>query len=436
MTTPLAVLARLRGTYWFLPSVVTIASLVLGVVLTQIDRLYPDVALALAFTGGADGARGILVAVAGSMITVVSVTFSVTIVALTVSSQHFGPRLLNSFMRDKAAQLVLGTFIGTFAYCLVVLRTVQGEGDGYARFVPHLAVTMALVLTLISVGTLIYYVHHVSSSLQVSEIAAGVTRDFEAAIDRMYPEKSGSAPAEPQLMPPSPPPGAVRIPARVSGYLQEVDGERLLRVTEDEDVTVWMRAAPGEFVTEGGTLAAVHPAPADRDAFSARLHAVLVIGNDRTARQDVGFAVQQLVEVALHALSPGMNEPFTAITCIDRLGQGLSKLAGRSLPDARRLDGQGRLRIVAPPQTFEQTLRDAIGPIRRHAKGDAYICERLLQVLATVSEVAVRAGDRAAIRTEATSVYEAGLAQLIPAEQPHYEAAYRRVLDVLGSGQA
>ncbi|HEX6973245.1 MAG TPA: DUF2254 family protein, partial [Vicinamibacterales bacterium] len=172
----LTVWNRLRSTYWFVPALLTLASIALGVGLVAMDSWYPEAAgtLGWVYNGGASGAQALLSAVAGSMITVVSVTFSVTVVALTVSSQHFGPRLLNSFMRDAAAQLVLGTFIGTFAYCVVVLRTVHGEGDGYAVFVPHLAVTAGVALTLVSVGMLIYYVHHVSASLQVSEIAHSV----------------------------------------------------------------------------------------------------------------------------------------------------------------------------------------------------------------------------------------------------------------------
>jgi uncharacterized membrane protein len=161
---PLAILERFRSTYWFVPSVVTIAAIALAVIVVAIDRRYSNSTawLGWAYGGGADGARALLSAVAGSIMTVVSVTFSVMVVALTVSSQHFGPRLLNSFMRDNAAQLVLGTFTGTFAYCLMVLRTVQGEGDGYSAFVPHLAVTVALALTLVSVGMLIFYVHHIA----------------------------------------------------------------------------------------------------------------------------------------------------------------------------------------------------------------------------------------------------------------------------------
>jgi uncharacterized membrane protein len=190
-------------------------------------------------------------------------------------------------------------------------------------------------------------------------------------------------------------------------------------------------AAPGSFLIEGSTVALVHPPPGDLEDFGKRLQPLLVVGNDRTSQQDIGFAVQQLVEVALHALSPSMNEPFTAITCVDRLSQGLSRLAGRSMPDPCRQDGDGDLRVVAHPQSFDGTLRDAFGPIRRNARGNPAVLERLLQALATLAGSSVREGDRAAIREEAAHVYQVGLSDLDPPSLPRFEARYRRLLEAL-----
>jgi uncharacterized membrane protein len=168
--------AHLRSTYWFLPSLITLGCMGLAFGMIALDRHAADREMLPRWLtgGGSDGAREILSSVAGSIITVVSVTFSVTIVALTVASQHFGPRLLNNFMRDTAVQAVLGIFIGTFVYCLLVLRTVQGASDHYERFIPHLGVAGAMLLTLVSVGALIFYVHHVATAIQVSQIALNV----------------------------------------------------------------------------------------------------------------------------------------------------------------------------------------------------------------------------------------------------------------------
>jgi uncharacterized membrane protein len=396
---PLVVLNRLRSTYWFVPSVVTVGAVALAIVMVEVDRIYSNSTawLGWAYGGGAAGARALLSAVAGSVMTVVSVTFSVMVVALTVSSQHFGPRLLNSFMRDNAAQLVLGTFTGTFAYCLMVLRTVQGEGDGYSTFVPHLAVTAALILTLISVGMLIFYVHHIATSLQVSEITAGVARDLERTVAALYPEPFGGSTGPPVREPPPVPDGAVTVMAGRSGYLREIDSEAVLVLARECDTTIWLLTRPGDFVIEGRPIAAVHPPPRESDGLARRLRGAYAIGTDRTSTQDADFAVQQLVEVALRALSPGVNEPFTAITCIDRLGQGLMKLASRSIPGAIRTDDAGAVRVVAQPRTFVELVEAAFDPIARYAGRNPAVANRLLETLGMLADAARRTEDRQAI---------------------------------------
>ena len=144
----------------------------------------------LFYTGGADGARALLSAVAGSMISVTATAFSITIVALQLAASSYGPRLLRNFMQDTGNQIVLGTFIGTFIYCLLILRTVHGEGDGYSQFVPDISVTVGLVLAIASIGVLIYFIHHASTIIQVSHIISGVTADLDSAIERLFPRNS------------------------------------------------------------------------------------------------------------------------------------------------------------------------------------------------------------------------------------------------------
>lgn len=403
---PGALWDRLRSTYWFVPSLVTMACLVLALTLTWLDRTYTEMPGWMGWTygGGADGARALLSAIAGSTITVVSVTFSVMVVALTVSSQHFGPRLLSSFMRDSASQAVLGTFTGTFAYCLVVLRTVQGDdGDTYTGFVPHLAVTGAVILILVSVAMLIYYVHHIALSMQVSEITARVVEDLERSIDRIYPQEVGEAGA-PDTPAAAAPAEAMLIRSVTSGYVQEVDGPALLSAASRARTTVWILQRPGAFVVAHQPVAAAFPLPADRERLEREISGAFTFGADRTSRQDVAYAAQQLVEVALRALSPGVNEPFTAVTCIDRLTQGLARLAQRGLPSATRTDEDGHGRVIAAPRRFDELLFELFEPIARHAESEPVVRERLHQALSTLRALASRPDDRAAIDRLAAQV--------------------------------
>ena len=410
---PSAIWQRLLSSFWFIPSLVTLGAIASALLFIELDERSSD-ASDLAFFiygGGPEGARAVLSALAGSMITVVSVTFSVTVVALTVASQHFGPRLLSNFMRDKAAQLVLGTFIGTFAYCLVVLRTVRGESDQISAFVPHLAVTGALALALMSVAMLIYYVHHVSASMQVSEITSSVATDLERSIKRLYPERIGRDLDHGRGAPP-PPPEAVAIEAAASGYVQSVESDDLLALATECHTVIWLDIRPGDFVTRGGLVARVHPAPPDVPSVTRGLNDAIVLGADRSAHQDAGYPVQQLVEVALHALSPGINEPFTAITCIDRLGQGLCMLARRDTPSALRADDEGHLRVVTRPLTFEGMLADAFDPIRPYAAGDPTVARHVIDVFQRVARQATRDQDLDAIRRQGQLMVEAATREL------------------------
>lgn len=389
---------------------VTVAAIIAAQALIWVDRVNSgtNMWLGWAYGGGADGARALLSAIAGSTITVVSVTFSVLVVALTVSSQHFGPRLLTNFMRDTPAQLVLGTFTGTFAYCLMVLRTVQGDGgDDYSFFVPHLAVTGAVLLTLFSVGMLIYYVHHVAVAMQVSEITSRVARDFEHAIERLYPEPIGEGSEPPEDRPPDPPPDAIWISSPGSGYIQEIDSARVIDLAGTHETLVWLTRRPGDFVIDGMPIAALDPAARDIDGLKRALRKVYVIGEDRTSTQDAGFAIQQLVEVALRALSPGVNEPFTAITCIDRLGQGFTKLLTRRIPGPIRTNDEGRPCAIALARPVEELVCEAFEPIALGAGGSHVVVMRLLDTLEFLARGAQRSADRRAIVRAADVVFTA-----------------------------
>ena len=400
----------LRGTYWAVPSAMSVAAVLLSAGMIQLDQAATPTLLnrlSWVYTGGPEGARAVLSTIAASMITVAGVTFSITIVALTLASQQFGPRLLRNFLRDFGNQVVLGTFVSTFLYCLLVLRTVRGSDA--EEFVPHLAVTVGVILAMLSLGVLIFFIHHVATSIQASRIIANVAADLEGAIDRLFPEtigedcasaddrgasQNGSAEAH----------GARAVRAKTTGYVQAIDAERLMNIARAHDLVVWVHARPGSFVRTGGVLLTIASASSTAHPDETSIHPVFIMGSDRTGTQDVTFFIQQLVELAVRALSPGINDPGTARLCIDRLEQALCHLGGRRMPSAERQDGEGRVRVVACPLTFADAVESAFDEIARSGRSSGSVTCRLLEAVGNVGSCVERDADRSALAREAAAV--------------------------------
>jgi uncharacterized membrane protein len=397
---------KLRESYWFLPTVMT----AVAVGLTQLTRMVDD---RIEFdmiegkwwiwSGGAEGARALLSTIAGSMITVAGVVFSVTIVALTLASQQYGPRLLRNFMRDRSNQVVLGTFISTFVYCLVVMRMVRGVED--SEFVPYVSVTGGMVLALASVGVLIHFIHHVSSSIQAQTLITRVFDELEATIARLYPEKLGTNPHDESEAKAQVPPNMERESRRIgagrSGYLEAVEAETLLEQAADADLIVALKVRPGDFVVCGDTVALAWPSARCDDDHAREILGAFILGEGRTQPQDAGFPAIQLVEVALRALSPSLNDPFTAINCIDWLGAALGDLAERKIPSRYRLGEKGALRVIAEPSTLVQLADEVLHPLRRGARGHVSVTMRLFEAMHAVAVRASRPEDIASIREHA-----------------------------------
>lgn len=426
----------LRGTYWAVPSAMAAAAIGLSVAIVQLDEAatasWLD-RLSWVYTGGPEGARAVLSTIAASMITVAGVTFSITIVALTLASQQFGPRLLRNFLRDLGNQIVLGTFVSTFIYCLLVLRTVRGSDD--EEFVPHLAVTVGVALAMLSLGVLIFFIHHVATSIQASRIIANVAEDLEGAIDRLFPETIGEDVASADG-PRASADGLSEVHrmrmvmARTTGYVQALDSDRIMRVACEHDLVVRVHARPGSFVRDGSVLLTVAPGEGGPDDKS--FHDGFIIGSDRTGTQDVMFFIDQLVELAVRALSPGINDPGTARLCIDRLEQALCHLGGRQMPSAERYDDDGRVRVVACPLTFPAVLESAFTELARYARSSASVTCRLLEAVGSIRSCVKREADRSALVREA-AVVAAGIsdASLSRHEREMIAQSHRAALDVL-----
>ena len=395
---------NIRTSFWFLPALLTILAILLAVGIVTVDETFNDEvlqALGWVWSGGPEGAREVLATIASSMIGIAGVTFSITLVALSLASSQFGPRLLRNFMRDTGNQIVLGTFIATFVYCLLVLRTVRGD-DG-SVFVPNLAVTIGLLLAVVSLGVLIYFIHHVSMSIQAPQIIAVVAQELDEAMQRLFPERLGYSHSSTtqevttndqslQFSRKGHP-----VPAAGSGYLQAIDLDTLMQQAMCHDVLLQLHYRPGQFVVRGTPLMQVLPGERLTPELVATLTDTCVLGAERTVLQDVEYAFDQLMEIAVRALSPGVNDPVTALMCLDRLGAALCELSQREIPSAHRYDEHGQLRIIASPVTFAAIVELTFNPIRQYGRTNAEILLHLLDTISTVCAQTTDAGARAAL---------------------------------------
>ena len=423
----------LRGSYWFVPSLMTAAAVVLSYALLALDRRLVFSSLsgyAWIYAGGASGARSVLSTVASSVITVAGTTFSITIATLSLTSSQFGPRLLRGFLRDTGNQIVLGTFIGTFVYCLLILRTIRGEQQDV--FVPNFSVTMGVFLALASVGVLIYFINHVSASIQASEVIKSVSVELNEAIDRLYPVTIGEGSGE--LTPSERDSSAlpsVPVAAKRSGYVQSVDEDRLMALAKSAGGFLTIVHRPGAFATEGAPLARLHAAPPLPKEFENDLNKAFTMGPNRTMTSDAGFGMDQLVEVASRALSPGINDPFTAMSCLNRIGEALSRLATRPVPSPCRYDDGGVLRIIARPLLFREMVSSAFDPIRQYASSSLAVTLHLLETLEVVTVQAGGEENREALRRQARLVHDGRSALSEPADREAVSERYARTMQSL-----
>ncbi|MEX2570464.1 MAG: DUF2254 domain-containing protein [Gemmatimonadota bacterium] len=410
----------LRASYWFIPALMSVGAVILSVVLLRVDRQIgadiPPGAWYI-FGGGPEGARALMSSIVTAMISATSIVFSITIVALTLASGQFGSRLLRNFMRDRSNQVTLGTFIATFVYALLALRSIRSVDDG--EFVPPVTITAGVLLVFASVGVLIYFIHHVAESIQADRLIATTAYELRKAIERLYPAALGDPPP-PQIdtpeaeLPADFAENRFTVRAEEENVLQAIDTERMLEVARKRDLIVELHFRPGDFIQEGAALASVWPRSADEQEVHRQVRLAIVVGTHRTLQQDAEFGIHQLVEIAVRALSTGINDPFTAMSCIDRLASALAWLTGRSFPARYRHDDahDGKLRVIADTTSFAGFVDSAFNQIRQSAGHSAAVYIRLLEALATVASRAVTVEQRTAVRKHADLVRDAALRAL------------------------
>ncbi len=430
--------SNLRSSLWFLPSLIVAASVVLAVALIEADSAVSDRWLARwprLFGAGAAGARGMLSTIAGSMMSVVGVTFSMTLVALSMASSQYTSRILRNFMRSRLTQAVLGVFAGIFTYCLIVLRTIRGGDEGV--FVPSLAVFFGFVLAVGGVGVLIFFIHHVASSIQASSIIASVAKETVQAIDRLSPERLGQGlddAEEGQTPPPLSDRSWHLVPADGSGYIKGVDNAALLRLARERKIVVRMERGVGEFVIENTPLVSLTlEAPPDSETM-VELQTAFSLSRHRTVEQDAAFGIRQIVDIALKALSPGINDTTTAVTCVDYLTTILARLAPRQIPSSRRYE-DGDLRVIAKGPSFQSLLSEAFDQIRESATGNLGIMLRMLGAVQTIASLAAESSRRQALHEQVELIAEMAKRTIeSPHDRSRFESRLAQVRETLKTG--
>jgi uncharacterized membrane protein len=403
---------ELRTTLWVVPSILVVISGLLFVVTFEIDvaAYYHHITLPTWIrTGNADAERQVLIAIAAAVITVIGVVFSITILALTLASQQFGPRMMRNFVRDVGNQVTLGVFVGTFVYAVLALGSINSLNPD---FVPYLSTSVAEMLLLVDLAILIYFIHHIAKSIQLPEVIAGIADDLMHSIDAEFPDHVGAVTAPndglhagktvPELLALIEERGAV-VPSQVSGYIQYVGYGQLIDIATRTDSVIRLEHRPGHFLATGRPLAMVWPRGAAPEVALA-LSKAHVTGPHRTLVQDPVFAIDQLVEIAIRALSSAVNDTFTALTCIDWLSAGLGRVSGRVLDEGVYRDSSGNVRLIESDPSYARMVNRAFDKIRQAAHGMPAVLIRLIDSIGSIMLDTTSPQQRAVLRRQADMV--------------------------------
>src|SRR6201985_1938381 len=358
-------------------------------------------------SGSADAARQILTAIAAAVITVVGVVFSIILVPLTLASTQFGPRMLRNFIRDRGTQLTLGTFVATFVYAVLLLASI-GVGS-HGEFVPHLGVTVTLGVMVADLAVLIYFIHHTAASIQLPQVIASIAADLAEAIREQGSGNTGphpkAGPTAAELTGRAEEGGAVLL-APVSGYVQFIRHQSLVRLATEADAVINLEHRPGHFVVRGHRFATVWPAEAARPIRQAlgRAH---VVGPHRTLSQDVSFGIDQLVEIGLRALSAAVNDTFTALTCIDWLSENLCKIVVQWHPARVHRDDRGYIRVIAAEPSYDRLGERFLEKLMQSRRGQPAVMIRMLEALARIMAETTSEGQRRVLLEQAQMINRA-----------------------------
>ena len=387
-----------RTGFWFVPTLMIIAAVLLATVLPEVDKHLSSSTPEWIKTTG-DTARSTLSSLASAVLTVAGVIFSITVVTLSITSSQLGPRLLRNFLGESVTQITMGSCVSCSIYCLILLWRIDDANGEW--FVPHLSVALATLMTLGVLCIVIYFIHRVAHSVQSMNVVADVANDLDQSIQRLFPDSLGdhgsTESSKKQLLSKLNEEKTKSVCAPRDGYLQAVDSEVLFNVSKEKDLLIVLDCRPGDFLITGRPVARCLPEDKCDDDTAKKLGDAFLVGNRRTPRQDIQCAINELVEVAVRALSPGINDPFTVIASIDRLSATFCRLATRETPAAVRLDDDGNPRVVTNPIAFPDALQAGFDQIRQYGATSIAVSQRLLHACSAIAESTHRQVDRDAL---------------------------------------
>lgn len=428
MSIRLALLTEaIRSRLWVIPGVAAVAAFITAIALVALDRsLGADVPTFISFDGGAESARSILSTIAAAMLSFTGLVFTVTMLVLQLASSQLSPRVTRTFLRDRLNQIVLGLFVATFVYALLVLREVRSPDPG-PEFVPGIATWWAIALLLASIAAFIAYINHMARSIRASSVIASVAGETRDAIERLYPEGVGDGPGE----------GAVTsvrssAAARVSsgttaidsgdasGVVVAIDDSRLLGHAIDAGVVLEVVPRVGDHVVARSPIVVVRGGAPRSEADDAFLRSTIRIGRERTMEQDAAFGFRQLVDIAERALSPGINDPSTAVLVLDELHDLLRRLIRRRFPASVRLDDAGAVRLILPRPDWSDYLDLALDEIRLYGAGSLQVARRMTRLLDDL--LAVAPPDRIATVRQHRAVLDGAIERAFSADHDRSRA--------------
>jgi len=382
---------ELLTTFWFLPVLIICLAVFLSIILVVLDNSFEiseESWVHFFLVNDSDSARSILSTISGAMIGVAGTVFSVTLVALTLASSQFGPRLIKNFMYIKLNQVVLGSYIATYLYCLLVLNSIK-DSDGFA-FIPSISILVAIFAAIANIVLLIIFIHQIAVHIQADRVVADISDFIAKQLENLFPEKIEKENRSEEKIDITSALSSynnkVSIKSPMSGYLQYISLDDLINLLSKQNALLKVHHRAGSYLVKEIEIAELLTRSKWEEEKIETLLNQFVIGKTKTPQQDIEYSIHQMVEIASRALSPGINDPYTAIACIDNLTSTMSYLAQAKFPSKYKFDEDGQLRIIAKTLDFEGVLNAAFNQIRQFSTGSAAVIIRLIEALTTIQQ--------------------------------------------------